>query len=117
MQHLTDCHVDPVASRADPEELERALHVDLAVAGMGCPNCGNRVRNALMARDGVVEVHVDVPRALARVWYMAEDIDVEEIMTVVRVAGEATHHRYMAVPVGSRWRSRPHPSVESRSSG
>lgn len=107
MQHLTDCHVEPVASRADPEELERALHVDLAVAGMGCPNCGNRIRNALMGHAGVLEVDVDVGRALARVWYTAEDIGLEEILKAVRVAGEATHHRYMAVPVGSRWRARP----------
>lgn len=107
MQHITGCHVDPVASRTDPAELERALHVDLAVAGMGCPNCGNRVRNALMAQLGVLEVRVDVPRALARVWYTAEDIGLEEILKAVRVAGEATHHRYMAVRVGSRWRARP----------
>lgn len=104
MQHVTDCHVDPVASRADPEELERAPDVDLAVAGMGCPNCGNRVRNALMGQRGVLEVHVDVPRGLARVWYTAEDVGVEEILKAVRVAGEATHHRYIALSVGSRWR-------------
>jgi copper chaperone CopZ len=106
MQHVTDCHVDPVASRAGPEELQRARYVDLAVAGMGCPNCGNRIRNALMARAGVLEVAVDVWRALVRVWYAPDDVGVEEIVSVVRIAGESTHHRYMAVPVGSRWRTR-----------
>lgn len=104
MQHMTDCHVDPVPHTADAHELEGADKVDLAIAGMGCVNCGNRIRNALLSHPGVLEVAVDVTSALARVWYLPGEVRLQEILAVIRVVGEATHHRYMGVPVGSRWR-------------
>jgi len=46
MQHATDRPVDAVAPRAGAQALRGTEFVDLAVAGMGCPNCANRVRNA-----------------------------------------------------------------------
>jgi len=101
VQHATDCTVEPVAPRAAPEQLRDADSVHLGVADMGCPNCGNSVRNALLGCPGVVEVEVDVPGALAQVWYHANVISVEDIVAKVEAAGEGTHHRYLAVPVGS----------------
>jgi len=101
MQHATDARVDPVAPRADPELLRAAATVDLAVAGMACPHCGNRVRNALLGCAGVVDVEVDVITGLARVWFVAEHIRIEDMVAAVAQAGAATHHRYLAVPVTS----------------
>jgi len=101
MQHATDSRVDPARPRADPELLRAAAYVDLAVAGMDCPHCGNRVRNALLGLAGVVDAEVDVTAGLAHVWFVAEHIRIEDMLAVVVEAGEATHHRYLAVPVTS----------------
>jgi copper chaperone CopZ len=99
MQHITDCRVDPAAPRAAPGELEGADSIHLSVVGMGCPNCANRIRNALLARGGVVDVTIDLPAALARVWYAAAEVTPAEMVAVVRDAGEGSHHQYLAVPV------------------
>ena len=64
MQHITDCHVEPVAGRAPAADRESEQIVYVAVAGMGCPNCANRVRNGLLGTEGVVDLDVDLPAAL-----------------------------------------------------
>jgi copper chaperone CopZ len=105
MQHVTDCHVDPVAGRATAEERGHATIQHLALAGMGCPNCANRIRNALLATRGVVDVEVDLHAALATVWYRAPRASVSHLIDAVDGAGRATHHRYLAVPVPAHHRS------------
>lgn len=99
MQHVTDCRVDPVASRASSELKQKARIQYLALAGMGCPNCANRVRNALLGTQGVVDVEVDLPAGLATVWYRAGAVSLSDMVTAVAEAGQGTHHRYLAVPV------------------
>lgn len=99
MQHATDCHVDPAAPQASREQLLGTDYVDLAIAGMGCANCANRIRNELLAQPGILEVEMDVTAGLARVWHVPTDIDVREIVAVVGAVGEGTHHRYLAVLV------------------
>lgn len=101
MQHVTDCHVDPAVSGASPEEKERAAVQYLAVAGMGCPNCANRVRNSLLLHAGVLEVEVELPTGLTRVWYDDRRARIPELLAAVNQAGEGTHHRYLAVPLRS----------------
>lgn len=103
MQHVTDCHVDPIANSASPGEREGAEVRYLALAGMGCPNCANRVRNALVAAHGVVDVEVDLPAGLATVWYRRGEAPVADLIHAVAGAGRGTHHRYLAVPVRARW--------------
>lgn len=100
MRHVTERSVEPVAPRADPRLLLGAERVDLAVAAMECPSCGNLIRNALLANSAVLEVQVDVPAALATVWYDACAITVSEIVAAVAVVGESSHHRFIATPVG-----------------
>lgn len=100
MQHATDLPVDPMLPRADARAREAACCVDLAVAGMSCPSCANRVRNALLAHPGVVEVEVDASAALARVWYRDGRVGVRELVGIVAVVGESSPHRYIAVPLG-----------------
>ncbi len=45
---------------------------------------------------------MDVPAALARVWYVAGKITVQEILARVSVVGEAKQHRYLAVALSCR---------------
>jgi len=105
MQHVTECHVDPVAGGASEAERKGSAMQHLAMAGMGCPNCANRVRNALLATRGVVDVEVDLAAALATVWYRPQDVGVVDLTNAVKAAGEGTHHRYLAIPVHSRFGS------------
>jgi copper chaperone CopZ len=106
MAHMTECEVVPPAPPAAPEKLRGADYAYLGLAGAGCPNCRNRIRNALLACPGVVEVSIDESGALAQVWYATSEITVEGLVTQVAAAGEGTHHRYMAVPVGSLFERR-----------
>ena len=103
MQHLTDCRHIPVAPRATSEERRNADLMDFGIAGMGCVNCANRIRNALLGVAGVVDVAIDLPAALARVWYRKALVGVREIADAVGSAGEDTHHRYLAVPIKKRF--------------
>jgi len=99
MQHVTDCHVEPLAGRVPDAEREDAVVQYLALAGLGCPNCANRVRNALLRASGVVDVEVDLPAGLATVWYRPAEGRVSDLIAAVSVAGLGTHHRYLAVAV------------------
>lgn len=99
MQHATESGVVPTAPRVRSLVLCGASSIDLAIAGMDCPSCANRIRNALLAHPGVVDVAADVPAALLRVWYEAAKVSVREISAVVAVVGEGTQHQYLAVPV------------------
>jgi copper chaperone CopZ len=74
---------------------------------MGCPSCANRIRNALLAQPGIVEVEMDVPAGLARVWYVPERVGVQQVLAVVSTVGERTKHRYLAVAL----RSDPSPAA------
>lgn len=99
MQHVTDCHVDPIAARVSAPDRRSAEQVYLALAGMGCPHCANRVRNALLRAPGVMDVEVDLPAALATVWHDGEGSTVADLRDAVAHAGRDTHHTYLAVPV------------------
>lgn len=101
MQHVTDCHVDPVVSDASSEEKERATVQHLAVAGMGCPNCANRVRNSLLLRPAVLEAEVSLSTGLVTVWFDEGGAGVPDLLEAISQAGQGTHHRYLAVPVRS----------------
>jgi len=107
MQHMTDCAVTPITDRVSDDDREVADKVHLAVADMGCPNCGNRVRNALMAVDGVLDAEIDVPAGLVTVWFDAERAATHNLVAAVAKAGQGTHHNYLAVPVGQPQGSGP----------
>lgn len=100
MHHVLDPPVEASTERAAPEILERCAIVTLAIAGMECQDCANRIRNALLAHPGVVETEADAGAALARVWYDPERVSVEEILGVVAVVGEWTQHQFLAVALG-----------------
>lgn len=100
MQHVTECHVEPIEGAAGSAELDEAVQHTLALAGLGCPNCVNRVRNALLETPGVLEAEIDLHRALGRVWCRAEAALTEiDLVNAVVGASRGTHHRYLAVPM------------------
>src|SRR3990172_54908 len=49
-----ECHVDVIHKSPSIEERQEKATALLAVDGMGCPNCVNRVRNSLLLGYGVV---------------------------------------------------------------
>ena len=91
-----NCHVEPVQKNVVAEDLTDARIVGLAVLGMGCVNCGTRVRNGLLALDGVVSADVDWERGLAFVDYVPARTNVDSILGAVVAAGNDGHHNYRA---------------------
>lgn len=103
MQHVTECHVEPIEGAAGSADLDEAVQYTLALAGLGCPNCANRVRNALLRTPGVLEAEIDLHRATGRVWCLPDSLATEsDLVKAVVGASRGTHHRYLAVPLRSR---------------
>lgn len=98
MTELPNCHVIPISAKVTAGNLERSSLVRLALSGLGCINCANRVRNALLSCPSVVDATVDLAAAQADVWYLPEHIGPVGLTKVVSSAGEGTHHQYHAVP-------------------
>jgi copper chaperone CopZ len=100
MEHEGNCHVAPLEKRVDPEALARAETTLLGVTGMGCQTCAMRVRNSLLSRPGVVQVHIDLFSSLALVHYDAEQIEPQGLMEAVAAAGSDGRHVYRASVLG-----------------
>ena len=90
------CHVEPIQKVACADDLSDARIVALIVRGMGCVNCATRVRNSLLALDGVVSADVDWERELALVDYVPAKTNVDTLLQAVAVAGNDGHHNYYA---------------------
>lgn len=90
------CHIEPIQNVACADDLSEARIVALAVQGMGCVNCGTRVRNSLLALDGVVSADVDWERALALVDYIPLKTNVDTLLRAVAAAGNDGYHNYYA---------------------
>jgi Cu+-exporting ATPase len=71
----------------------------LAVHGMGCVSCANRVHNALVLLPGVVGANVALGSRAARVEYDPERTDPQVLVQAVEDAGGASGHRYSAAPI------------------
>ena len=91
-----NCHVEPIQKVASADDLTEAHIVGLSVQGMGCINCATRVRNSLLALDGVVSADVDWERGLALVDYVPAKTSVDAVLLAVAAAGNAGHHNYHA---------------------
>ena len=90
------CHVEPMQKETSIDDLQEAHIVGLAVQGMGCVNCATRVRNSLLALDGVVSADVDWERGLALVDYVPLKTNVDALLHAVAAAGNDGHHNYYA---------------------
>ncbi len=100
-----DCHVEPVEKEFPADDLTDARIVRLSILGMGCANCGIRVRNGLLALAGVVSADVDWETALAFVDYVPAQTNVDAILAAVIAAGNDGHHNYSARVMGCTLRA------------
>ena len=95
----SECHVEPIEKNISPETAAAARSATLAVWGMGCINCANRVRNSLLGLDGVVSTGIDLQRGLAYVDYLPTQVGLHDLILAVAAAGNDGRHEYRAVPI------------------
>ncbi len=92
-----NCHVEPLQKVATVDERTNTTWTLLAVHGMGCPNCANRVRNSLITLNGVIEACVDHVRGLADVEFNPNLVTIPALIDAVARAGSDGRHNYRAV--------------------
>jgi copper chaperone CopZ len=92
-----NCYVEPIYKNAVPaQQLEQADRATLAIWGMGCQNCVTRVRNSLIAVEGVYGVDVYLNMALAEVMYDSKRVLPKQLVDAVSQAGNDGRHEYRA---------------------
>jgi len=91
-----NCYVEPIYKTASVDQIQKADNATLAVWGMGCENCVTRVRNSLLALEGVYGVDVFLNMALAEVRYDSKKISADALVTAVTSAGNDGRHKYRA---------------------
>jgi copper chaperone CopZ len=91
-----NCHVEPLQKTPTVEEQRTTTSALLAVWGMGCPNCGARVRNSLLSLTGVIDARVVLESGMADITYNPDLTDVAALINAVAQAGADGRHRYHA---------------------
>ena len=91
-----NCYVEPIYKTASVDQIQKADYATLAVWGMGCENCVTRVRNSLLALDGVYGVDVFLNMALAEVRYDSRKVSADALANAVSSAGNDGRHNYRA---------------------
>ncbi|HLF26743.1 MAG TPA: heavy-metal-associated domain-containing protein [Anaerolineae bacterium] len=91
-----NCHVEPLQKVATTDERSNTTWTLLAVYGMGCPNCANRVRNSLISVRGVLEAYVDHTRGSADVAFNPNLVTIPALIRAVAEAGGDGRHEYRA---------------------
>lgn len=99
MSEDRNCHVEPIQKQARASELSNVKRNWLAVTGMGCPNCSNRVRNSLLGLEGVSAALVDHQRGVAIVDFNPTMTTLIDLARAVSAAGGDGRHEYSATPV------------------
>ncbi len=90
------CHVEPIQKEINVADQNAAQMVILAVWGLGCENCANRVRNSLLRLDGVVSADIGLAHGLALVDYVPSKTNLNDILLAVAAAGNDGRHHYRA---------------------
>jgi copper chaperone CopZ len=90
------CHVEPLHKIVTDEEQQTTTLIMLGVQGMGCRNCAARVRNNLLALNGVIEAEVDHLAGTADVEFNPNLVAVPALLAAVAQAGNDGRHRYQA---------------------
>jgi len=88
--------IAPLAKQPKTEEQIQQDTLYLAISGMNCGNCANRVRNAVLATYGVTSVVVSHVDGLAEVRYNPSLVSAETLVGSVRAAGGDGVHNYDA---------------------
>ncbi|MFQ5419901.1 MAG: cation transporter [Anaerolineae bacterium] len=96
MSEHENCHVEPVVKPVDDLALEKANATYLAVSGMGCPTCAQRVLNGLLLTEGVLLAEVFLEQSMAVAAYDPEMVVPEMLVTAVAGAGNDGRHHYEA---------------------
>ncbi|WP_457632510.1 heavy-metal-associated domain-containing protein [Oceanithermus desulfurans] len=96
MEAHEGCRVEPIEKPFQEASLQGAAVAYLQVAGMGCPRCATRVRNGLLANEGVKLADVFLERGVAAVAFDPASVGVEELRELVKAAGDDGRHRYRA---------------------
>lgn len=91
-----NCHVDPYQKEVNEQDLKNAQVAYFAVEGMGCPRCALRVQNGLNRLEGVFEASVFLESHTAEMYYDAQRVNLEDMITAVATAGDQQKHRYRA---------------------
>jgi copper chaperone CopZ len=92
-----NCYVEPIYKTAvSAQQLQQADRATLAIWGMGCQNCVTRVRNSLLATEGVYGVDVYLNMALAEVMYDSKRVLPKQLLEAVAQAGNDGRHEYRA---------------------
>ena len=94
------CHVDALHKAPSVEERRESAAAILAVQGMGCPNCANRVRNSLLQVYGVVSVDIALEVGMARVAFNPVLAGPTDLTRAVAEAGGDGRHEYRAQVIG-----------------
>ncbi len=92
-----NCHVEPIARTPSAAERAGAVTAELAVSGMGCPNCAARVRNSLVRVHGVVDAVVDHTTGRALVAFNPRFATAAQLVEAVSRAGGDGRHEYRAM--------------------
>ncbi len=93
----SSCLVEPVQKISTLEERQGITTARLAVGGLGCLNCANRVRNSLIAVTGVVDADVDHTTGFALVEYNPDLVSMLSLLQAVVQAGNDGRHKYFAM--------------------
>ncbi len=92
-----NCYVEPIYKNSvAADQIQKADTATLVVWGMGCENCVTRVRNSLLALDGVYGVDVYLNMAVAEVSYDSDKLSPDELVNAVSSAGNDGRHKYRA---------------------
>ncbi|MBI3738882.1 MAG: heavy-metal-associated domain-containing protein [Chloroflexi bacterium] len=91
-----NCHVEPINKTATADQIRKADSALLAVWGMGCENCVTRVRNSLLALEGVFAADVYLNMAMAEVSFDSQKVSAQMLVEAVSRAGNDGRHEYRA---------------------
>jgi copper chaperone CopZ len=90
------CHVEPIQKLTTTDEKTKVELALLAVSGMGCSNCANRVSNSLLSLYGVIDAYVDHTGGIAQVSFNPDLQKIDALINAVSGAGGDGRHKYEA---------------------
>lgn len=97
------CSIAATQKPVDPAALHGSAVAVLRVAGMGCGNCANRVRNSLLSVSGVLAAQVDLGEGVVRVNFAPNGTELQHLLDAVADAGNDGHHQYRATLIEATW--------------
>lgn len=86
--------IQPLDKQPAQAETARQSTAYLEIDGMGCANCANRVRNAILKTYGVTAVTIDQPDGLGEVNYNPALVSPDALVQAVQSAGSDGFHHY-----------------------